>query len=221
MRIPAYLWACAVVVAVGGAWPDTVGAQTPQVVPCNGQRIDAIRVVTVAPSVAGVRRIPVISEIARGVHVTTRPDVIERFLLLHVGDRCSELRRAESERILRAQPFIADATVQAVKNDVGGVDLDVHTIDEVEAVFSATVRAKMPFLTRLRIGSANVNGEGIYAVGGWWHEPAFRDGIAIGLTDYQMFGQPYQGTVRASRNPLGGSYHFGLQRPFLTDLQRT
>ena len=219
MRIPACLSVCAV--AVAGAWPGTVGAQTPQVVPCNGQRIEALRIVTVAPSVAGVQRIPVVSEIARHVHVTTRPNVIERFLLLHVGDRCSELRRAESERILRAQPFIADATVQAVKSDSGGVDLEVHTIDEVELLFSATARAKMPFLTQLRMGSANVNGEGISAVGRWWHEPAFRDGLSVGLTDYQMFGQSYQGTVQAARDPLGGSYHFGLQRPFLTDLQRT
>lgn len=221
MRIPACLSACVVAGAVGGAWPGTVGAQAPQVVPCNGQRIDALRIVSVAPSVAGVQRIPVVSGVARQLHVTTRPSVIEGFLLLHVGDRCSELRRAESERILRAQPFIADATVQAVKNDVGGVDLEVHTIDEVEVVFSATVRAKMPLLSQLRMGSANVNGEGIYAVGSWWHEPAFRDGLSIGVTDYQMFGRPYQGTVQASRNPLGGSFHVGLQRPFLTDLQRT
>jgi hypothetical protein len=47
-------------------------------------------------------------------HTTTRESVIRRYLALQLGDRCTEVRRAESERILRAQPFIAEATVNVV-----------------------------------------------------------------------------------------------------------
>jgi hypothetical protein len=68
---------------------------------------------------------------ATAIHTTTQPNVIHRFLLLAEGDACDELRRAESERILRAQPFIAEATVRVVANANGGVDLDVVTTDEV------------------------------------------------------------------------------------------
>src|SRR5213592_112349 len=45
-------------------------------------------------------------------HATTRNDVVQAFLALHVGRPCTEFRRAESERVLRAQPFISDATVR-------------------------------------------------------------------------------------------------------------
>ena len=60
-----------------------------------------------------------------------------RFLLLREGDACNELRRAESERILRAQPFIADASIDVVPSVLGGagaVDLIVRTSDEVAVV---------------------------------------------------------------------------------------
>lgn len=213
---------CAAAVALCGAWAGAAGAQQApvQTVPCRGQRVTAIRIVSEAPSVAGVRKIPVVSKIAQATHATTNPNVIERFMLLRVGDRCSERRRAESERVLRAQPFLADASVTVVPGPRGGVELDVRTIDEVALVFSATIKPKAPMLTGLRMGEANAGGEGIYAVGHWWRERALRDGFAFRATDYQFLGQPYQATVVAARNPLGGEYHVRVQRPFLTDLQR-
>ncbi|HEX7939350.1 MAG TPA: hypothetical protein VF483_10190, partial [Gemmatimonadaceae bacterium] len=75
------------------------------VVPCRGQRIDSITVDAQAPTVVGLRRIPVIGPVVRDLHVVTRDDVVRGYLLLKVGDKCDELRRSESERILRAQPF--------------------------------------------------------------------------------------------------------------------
>src|SRR4051812_45626281 len=76
-------------------------------VACTGQRIDDIVIFSEAPSVANLQRVPVIAKLARTMHATTRTDVIRRFLLLSESQPCSELRRAESERILRAQSFIA------------------------------------------------------------------------------------------------------------------
>ena len=206
---------------VFGAGAAVAGAQTAAVtVPCRGQRVDSIHIYSQAPTVTGVRSVPVVAEVVRAVHVTTRETVIERFLLLHVGDACSERRRAESERVLRAQPFLADATVQVVRSGSGGVNLEVNTVDEVAAVFSATLKPKAPVFTGLRLGDANVSGGGVYAAGMWWHERALRDGYAARVTDYQFLGQPVQATALAARNPLGGEYHLDVQRPFLTDLQR-
>ncbi len=213
--------ACVTACVLWGGWAGAARAQADQPqVPCNGQRINAITITSRAPTVAGLRRIPVVSEVARAVHTTTQPDVISRFLLLHVGDRCSELRRAESAHILRAQPFLADASITVVPSDSGGVALDVQTIDEVAAVFSATLKAKAPLFTGLRVGDANAGGEGVYLAGRWWQESGLRDGYSFGVTDYQFLGQPYQATARLARAPLGGEYHFDVQRPFLTDLQR-
>lgn len=203
----------------GGA--GTARAQAAPVrVPCRGQRIEAITITSRAPTVSGVRRVPVLSEVAAAVHTTTQPDVISRFLLLHAGDRCSERRRVESEHVLRAQPFLADATINVLAADSGAVTLDVQTIDEVAAIFSATMRSKGPLLTGLRIGDANAAGEAVYLAGHWWQEPGLRDGYSFGITDYQFLGQPYQATAIAARDPLGGEYHFDVQHPFSTDLQR-
>src|SRR5687767_3926138 len=96
---------------------------------CRGQRIDSIAIDVQAPTVAGLRRVPLVGDVIRNTHVTTRADVIRGYLLLRVGDQCSELRRAESERILRAQPFIADATIEVRPTLRGGVMLDILTVD--------------------------------------------------------------------------------------------
>lgn len=211
----------AAAVALWVTWAGVAGAQrVPGTVACRGQRIKAIRITSEAPSVAGVRRIPVVSSIARTVHTTTQPQVIQRFLLLKVGDWCNERARQESERVLRAQPFLADATILVRPDSGGGVTLDVHTIDEVALVFSATLRTQGPLVTGVRLGDGNTGGEGIYLMSSWWKEAALRDGYAFSANDYQFLGRPIQASVLGERDPLGGAYHFGLQRPFLTDLQR-
>ena len=130
---------------------------------CRGQRIDSVRVDAQAPTVSGLRRVPVIGNIVRETHVITRDDVILRYLLLHPGDRCSELRRAESERILRAQPFLADGSIDVVDNFRGGVDLEVRTIDEASLIFSTSVDGHGPHVRGMKLGSANLSGLGIGA----------------------------------------------------------
>ena len=98
-------------------------------VACNGQRVDGIVIHSSAPTIAALRDVPVLAELVRSIHATTRPDIVRRYLLMARGDACTELRRAESERILRAQPFLADASVQAFESDSGAVELEVRTID--------------------------------------------------------------------------------------------
>jgi hypothetical protein len=163
---------------------------TRQVVACTGQRVRDIVIHSSAPTIAALRTVPVAAEIARSVHATTKPDLIRRYLLMARGDRCTELRRAESERILRAQPFLADASVQAFAADSGFVDLEVRTLDETSAVISGTITSASPFLTAVRLGSSNLGGDGMYLVGNWRRDPHFRDGIGLRYTDYQLGAEP-------------------------------
>ena len=69
----------------------TIAPSGRQVVPCIGQPIAGVTVYTEAPSVASLRRVPVVANIARTMHETTQPDVVERFLLFKAGDRCQEV----------------------------------------------------------------------------------------------------------------------------------
>jgi hypothetical protein len=191
-----------------------------RVVPCVGQPIDQIVIYAEAPSVASLRRVPVVARLARTIHATTQIDVIERFLLFKSGDLCSELRRAESERILRAQPFIAVADVFMVANENGTVDAEVRTSDETSIVLGGSVRARAPNVSSVLLGNANLAGQGVYASGSWRSGDGFRDGFAGRLIDNQFLGQTLVAGVEGDRGPIGGSWRVQAGRPFFTDLQR-
>ena len=163
-------------------------AQDTTSVRCAGQRIDGIVIRSAAPTAAALRRVPWLAEIVGAIHTTTNIDVISRFLLLQRGDRCDELRRAESERILRAQPFIAEASVRVVPDSDGGVELDVRTTDEVALVLGGAVgHGGRPFRTLLA-GDANIAGEGIYLAGNWRSGTPFRSGYGGRFVDNQLLG---------------------------------
>lgn len=209
------------VVIIGLLCAATVGAQnTAGVVPCRGQRIDSIIVDPQAPTVAGLRRVPIIGNVVREAHVVTRDEVVRGYLLLKAGDRCGELRLAESERILRAQPFIADATIEAVANDRGGVDLSVTTIDESSIVLSGAIGEHAPNVRGLKIGSGNLSGLGISTTAAWKHQPAFDDRLELRVSDYQFAGQPNVLNLSIIREPLGRDDRAELTLPFRSDVQR-
>lgn len=211
--------------AVQAQAQDTARAQpsgdlTRKPVACTGQRVNDIVIHSFAPTTAALRSVPVVADIARAVHVTTRPDLIRRYLLMARGDACTEIRRSESERILRAQPFLADASVLAFPADSGAVDLEVRTIDETSAIIGGTVSSASPFVTSTRIGSSNFDGSGIYLAGNWRHDPNFRDGFGIRFTDYQLGALPYILNFEAQQDPLGNHVVVSATHPFLTDLQQ-
>ncbi len=187
---------------------------------CLGQRIDDIVVYSEAPSAANLQRVPVLARLARKMHATTRTELIRRFLLLDEGLACSELRRAESERILRAQPFIADADIFVIPNDHGGVDLEVRTSDEMSIVIGGSVRARSPNVSFLLLGSANLAGQGVFVSGAWRDGDGLRDAFTFRGIDNQFLGQPWVLGVEAERATLGGSWRVEGTQPFLTDLQR-
>lgn len=190
-------------------------------VPCAGQRIDSISVYSAAPSVSGVRRVPVLGDIARASHVTTRASVIRRYLLLEVGDPCNELRRAESERILRAEPFIADATIVALPDSSGGVELEVRTSDETSLIVGGTVSAAAPVVRAFRLGSANFNGSALAIVGDWRDGRAYRDEFGLRVIDRQFAGNSWVLDGEARQRSLGRAVSLEASRPFYTDLQHT
>lgn len=199
-------------------------AQDTASIPCIGQPIHAVIVHASAPTAAALRRIPVLANIAAATHVTTHREIIERFLLLHAGDQCEELRRMESERILRAQPFLADASVTAIRSQGGAasgeVDLLVETTDEVAFVFEGTIGGGSPFARFVRFGNANVSGQGVYMAGDWRSGGAYRDGYGGRYVDNQLLGRPYTLILDGRRLPLGSEWETQATHPFYTDIQR-
>src|SRR5258705_9067483 len=92
-------WAMLVMLCLAGS---RVGAQVPTaklVEPCDGRIITRIDIRPGRPPFSG--HAAKWRAIARALglhHATTRPRVIEAFLALHLGNPCTEFRRAESER---------------------------------------------------------------------------------------------------------------------------
>ena len=187
---------------------------------CDGKIVSAIAIVPRDPSFI---RIPSpLRTVARGVglhHTTTKADVIGRFLLLSVGRSCTEQLRAESERILRFQPFLAEATVRTVSDGAGGVRVEVETTDEIPTVFGLRFRDGLP--AALRIGNGNVGGRGVYLAVRGERGFAYRAGAGVQLVAYQALGRPYTLALVADRTPLGSTVSIELGHSFITDLQRT
>ena len=192
----------------------------PAAAQCDGKIVSAIHILPRDPSfIRFPRSLRVLARSVGLHHTTTKSDVISRFLLLTVGLPCTERLRGESERILRFQPFLADATVRAVSDTAGGVRIEVETIDEIPTVFSLRFQKTSP--AALRIGNGNVDGHGVYLAVRGERGFAYRAGVGVQLIAYQAFGRPYTLTLVADRTPLGSTVSAALGHTFITDLQRT
>lgn len=143
--------------------------------------------------------------------------VVRSFLLVREGRACSERALRESERLLRAQPFLSDASVVAIPDGSGGVRIDVTTTDEVPALVSGRIRGLRPIAASL--GNANIGGMGLRADAGIARGYGFRPLVMGQLNALAIGGRPYAATVAGTREPLGGSVLVEMRYPFLSDLQ--
>lgn len=131
---------------------------------CAGQPISDIIVITQPPFTERLpTRLEWVRRTVRRTHANTRDDVVRRFLLMKVGDACNQIRRAESERILRAQPFLVDARIRAYDDEAGGVRLEVETRDDFSMVFEPTLQSKSPLVRGMRFGDSNLGGSATLA----------------------------------------------------------
>jgi len=127
---------------------------------CDGKIVSKIVITPRDPSFLAVPRpLRAVARAVGVIHTTSTRQTISRFLLVGVGERCTEKHRAESERILRLQPFLADATVRAVPDGADGVRIDVETIDEIPTV--ADMRVRNGRASQFRFGNGNVGGQGL------------------------------------------------------------
>src|SRR5437763_10104247 len=106
---------------------------------CDGSVVHEIRVSALRPPFKG--EAAYWRRLAHSIglhHTTTDTAVVRRFLALETGGLCSDFRMRESARLLREQPFLADARVRSVRDDSGGVRVEVETVDEIPVLASAS-----------------------------------------------------------------------------------
>jgi len=191
----------------------------PAAAQCDGKIVSAITVVSHDPSFLQVPRL--LRPLARGLgleHTSTREDVVRTFLLLEVGGPCSAIRVAESQRVLRLQPFLAEATVRATPDSVGGVRIAVETLDEIPTIFSMRFRGWSP--AALRVGDGNIAGRALHVAGRLDQGFGYRSGAGLEVIAYHVLGRPHTLAFEAYRAPLGSTLRLAFGHAFFTDLQR-
>jgi hypothetical protein len=188
---------------------------------CAGQPISDIVVITQPPFTDRLpARLEWVRRTARALHVNTQDDVVRRFLLMKVGDACNQIRRAESERILRAQPFLVDARIRVYDDEAGGVRLEVETRDDVSLIFEPTLQSQSPVFRGIRAGESNIGGSAIMAAVQWRDGLAYNDIMGVEIVNRQFGGQRNELRASAQRNRFGQEMRLELVRPYYTDLQR-
>ncbi len=189
---------------------------------CAGQIVTDIAIRTHAPDYGGLfARAPAVERTVDGLHTTTAPEVVRNFVLLEKGRPCSPLQRYETERILRAQPFLAQANVTAFADGMDGVRIEVVTVDEPSLVAVVGIRTRAPPLHRLTLGSANLGGQAVYATASWRDGRELRDHLAARYSNYQLWSRPFQLHLAGARRERGSEWSTVLLLPFLSDVQRS
>jgi hypothetical protein len=186
---------------------------------CNGETVSGVTItrgepVMVERSTGALR--PFLRFALAGI--PTRESAIAPFLLVKQGDQCTELVLRESERVLRQQPYLADAKAVVTSATNGTVRVDFSTTDDIRPILGLGAKGGTP--TRIKLGSANVAGYGMAAAAQWRQGFEFRDGWGLRYTHYHLFGRPFLFDSQLERNPLGEIATGSLSRPLYSQLQR-
>lgn len=153
------------------------------------------------------------------VHLaTTRPAVIRAWLLVSVGQPCNERARAESERLLRAQPFIASAAIRVQSDGAGRVRLQVDVVDELPLIVGGSISEGT--LSSVVLGTENLAGRGLLASASLSRGFAYRTGFGVRAVWHGAFGRPQYVSLEAERLQHGDKLAFEYAEPLLTDIQR-
>jgi hypothetical protein len=201
------------------AWPALLHAQMVGVpVVCKGEIVSHIDMQPLPPPFSGAaKKWRALAHTIGLHHATTRANVVEAFLALEVGEPCTEIRRAESERVLRAQPFLSDATVRVVRDTGGTVSVRVTTTDEIPVLVSGRFRGLAP--EAISLGNENLGGTGLRVVGRMQRGRAYRTAIGTQIEQDALFGHPFRLIVDADRYQVGHRVGAEIEHPFYTNLQ--
>ena len=202
------------------ALPSAGGAQQRDAtLVCKGELVSRVDIQPSPPPFSGAARKWRAAAHAVGLHhATTRPDVLSAFLSLAPGRACTEFRRAESERVLRAQPFLSDAMVRVLPDTGGTVAVVVTTTDEVPVLVSARFRGIAP--ESFAIGNENLGGQALRVEARVERGRAYQTAIGGRVQKDALFGHPFRFALDADRYQIGQRASAEIEHPFFTDLQR-
>jgi len=188
---------------------------------CRGERIASISYRVIRRPLLG-ERLGAVTGLVDGalglLQPPTRVRVLGRYLLVREGGVCAEQARQESERLLRAQPFISDAAIRAIPVAPGLVRLSVEAVDEYVVYVEGWGVKGVP--AGLEIGSGNVAGSALSMRGLVEIGRGQEFGWGLRYTDHQFLGRPIILDARVRSRPLSDVLSVSLTKPWFTNLQR-
>ena len=152
--------------------------------------------------------------LANRIHTTTRPQVIEQQLLFTTGDVFSSRVLQESERILRSNRYIQEASIEPIRHDDGVVDIRVNTSD---------VWTLVPKLSYSQSGGNTSYGFGIedtnllgtgMTVEALYKSDVDRDSNVLKFVDRHLGDSWYGIRARLENNSDGYTRFLQLGKPF-------
>ena len=169
---------------------------------------------------AGVTRrfIGWLRSIANRAHRRTSKGFIAGELLFEEGDCFDPLLLGESERILRALPFIADSDVYAVPVDETQVHVVVDTHDE----WTLKLGGRLEFDDRLRITQVSFTEENLMGtgtlLGAYLIEEDERRDLGLQLRALRLAGTRLDSQIGGGRTRTGDFLYESLSYPFVGEV---
>lgn len=152
--------------------------------------------------------------LADRLHIETRREVIEQFLLFHEGDVYRPERLQETERNLRALSFLKSASVIASAPHDGVVDVTVTTQDSWSIAPETQAGSRGGQNTfGATIADTNFLGYGKDVEVGWSHGIQ-RDSLAFNYNDPAFFAPYWHAHMEYVITSDGFSRRLNLGRPF-------
>ncbi len=151
---------------------------------------------------------------ANAIHVITKPRVIDTQLLFEPGDAYSKQRVEETERLLRSNRYLREATVSATSIENGVVNLEVRTSD---------VWTLDPSVSFGRKGGVNRGGVGLKefnlfgtgaSIGIGYKSDVDRDTLSLKYLDRNIFSSRYSLLTEYTNASDGYAHRIGLEKPF-------
>ncbi len=148
------------------------------------------------------------------LHIVTRPNTIRRQLLFGEGRGYDPRLVAESERILRENKYLYDASIRPVMNADGELEIDVRTRDVWTLTPEITYsRGGGENKTRLGLEESNLFGTGRRMLF-TWEDDVDRRGKVFEYYDRQLAGTWTSLGLSIADNSDGHSHALSVVKPF-------
>ena len=160
-----------------------------------------------------------VRNVVNDLHWKTTDETVRRDLLFAVGDACDPRRLAETERLLRARPYIRSASVVAVATGDGGVRILVTTRDELSLEVRLRLRGGGFPVKRLVLTEDDAFGRGLHFQA-YYNDFGRRPAYFGNLEEHHLLGRRIEGELTAGKSEMGPVVEETIRRAFESDFDR-